>query len=560
MVHVKKGFVRTAVGEVHFRYGGRGPVLVMLHDSPRSSVLHAPNIEWLAERCTVIAPDTPGYGNSAPLGGALQIGDFAAALGAVLSALGVGRCALYGLHTGAKIALHFAAEHPDRVAVALLDGLALPVSPPDEPFLREYLPVVGPAADGSHLAQTWSRILDFHRWHPWFERTAATRVALDLPDDRRLHEYATDVLMAGAHWPDAYRAALRYDARPTLARLRVPTLFMARENDVLYRCLDALPQPLPAGGRIERLPAEPLAWRRTILDAVASAPGVDAAFTPPEPGPPSAGQRYVELPHGQMRVRVLGPPRAAGAAGAAPLLLLHDAPGAAVELLPLAERLAADRLVLLPDLPGVGESDPLPAPTAGAYATALAELLERLALAPVDVGAIGLAGPLALALAATRASLVRRLVLDGLPVVRARERRSMSRQYAPPVRPDRFGSQLHTFWHQLRDAEFSWPWFARAGDAARLREPCLAADRLQAVLVELMKQPERYGDAARAGIDASVRTIAAAVRQPTLLLHDPADLRSARAPYVAAKLHSARLERRAPHDDGLAGTCRAFLG
>lgn len=113
MVVLGKGFVTVPHGQVHFRYGGRGPVVVMLHDSPRSSVLHAPNIEWLGEHCTVIALDTPGYGNSTPLPQPQpEIPDFAAALAATLTAMGIDRCALYGFHTGSKIALQFAVDHP----------------------------------------------------------------------------------------------------------------------------------------------------------------------------------------------------------------------------------------------------------------------------------------------------------------------------------------------------------------------------------------------------------------------------------------------------------------
>ena len=201
MTTILKGFVGVPHGQVHYRYGGRGPVVVMLHDSPRSSVLHVPNIEWLGEHFTVIALDTPGYGNSTPLPQAQpEIADFAAALETTLTALGIERCALYGFHTGSKIALQFAADHPERAALTILDGLALPPQPASPDYLRQYLMPFEPVADGSHLVKQWAKVLDFHRWFPWFAKSAATRMALDLPDDLDLHEYATDLFMAGRHW------------------------------------------------------------------------------------------------------------------------------------------------------------------------------------------------------------------------------------------------------------------------------------------------------------------------------------------------------------------------
>ena len=266
MTPVLKGFVAVPHGQVHFRYGGSGPVVVMLHDSPRSSVLHAPNIEWLGEHFTVIALDTPGYGNSTPLPQpAPRIKDFAAALAAALNSLGIERCALYGFHTGAKIALQFAADHPERVPLTVLDGLALPAETATAEYLDRYLQPFEPTADGSHLARQWSRILDFHRYFPWFAPSAATRLRLPLPNDAGLHEYATDVFMAGPHWVGAYRAALTDAAGPTIASLRSRTVFMSREDDLLYGDLDALPQPLPAHCSIERIPPT----HRPVADTVA---------------------------------------------------------------------------------------------------------------------------------------------------------------------------------------------------------------------------------------------------------------------------------------------------
>jgi hypothetical protein len=76
---------------VHLRYAGSGPPVVLLHDSPRSSRLHEPLLAALSDRFTVIALDTPGYGNSTPLAGdaPLRIADFADALADTLQALGL---------------------------------------------------------------------------------------------------------------------------------------------------------------------------------------------------------------------------------------------------------------------------------------------------------------------------------------------------------------------------------------------------------------------------------------------------------------------------------------
>jgi pimeloyl-ACP methyl ester carboxylesterase len=559
MTPVSKGFVTVPHGQVHFRYGGSGPIVVMLHDSPRSSALHTSNIEWLGEHFTVIALDTPGYGSSTPLPQSPPgIHDFADALDATLTALGIGRCAIYGCHTGAKIALQFAADHPERALLTVLDGLALPGEPATSDYLERYLQTFEPSADGAYLARQWSRILDFHRYFPWFEPSAATRLRLRLPDDASLHEYATDIFMAGPHWVDAYRAALSYLALSVIPSLRSKTVFMSREDDVLYRFLDALPQPLPAGCSVERIAPSTAAWRTRLLEILKQAAMPRLAWTPPQPAGTTTHarelHRYVDLVHGQVHVRLQG------SSGATPLLLLHDAPGAASALRPLAESLAADRITIAPDLPGLGESNPLPYPTLGSYVMALSELLEQVGTPVVDVFAEGLGTCFAIALAAHRPGHVRRLVLDGVPMIRSRDRRLVARHYCPPIEPDRSGTHLLQIWHQLRDAEMSWPWFDRSADAVRVRDPDLDPQRLHDALVEVMKHLPSYGDAARATLEASVRDILRGVHQPVLLFDVAGDVRYAGIRRAARRLTAPEVVPRPPDLAGRIACVRRFLG
>lgn len=539
MTAVHKGFVDVPHGQVHFRYGGRGPVVVMLHDPPRSSVLHVPSIEWLGEHFTVLALDAPGCGNSTPLPVADPgIPDFAAALAATLDALGIERCALYGCHTGATIALRFAVDHPGRAALTILDGLAMTAGRATPEFLERCFPEFEPVADGGHLARLWTHVLDSHRYQPWFERRAATRLARGLPDDFELHEHAVDLLMAGRHWPSAPRAALQYSAAGDVPRLGSRTVFMAREDDAVHGGLDELQSALPASCSVERVAPQLSAWRTRVLELLRSADLPRGAWTARShcawPGAGRQRQCYVDLVPGQLRVRLYG-----SRAGAVPLLLLHDSPGGSCSVGPLAVALAADRPTLAPDLPGLGESHPLPYPSLGSYVTALLEMLEALHCGPVDVVAEGLGATFAIALAAHHPATVRRLALDGLAMVKTRDRRTYNRQYCPPLAPDRHGTQLLRAWQQVRDADASWPWFDRTAAAARRHDPDVGPGQQHAALVEIAKQLPSYGDAARAALEASVRDILKGVQQPVLLLDVADDVRYAGTRRAARRLANA---------------------
>jgi len=557
MVALGKGFVTVAHDQVHYRHCGRGPLLVMLHGSARSSLQHAASMEWLGEHFTVLAPDLPGSGNSAPLPvGQREVPDYAAALADTLAALGVERCLLYGNHAGAAIALHFAAKHPARVALVVLDGLELhsPGRGPDAPSPD----LVGPAPcdDGSHLAAAWTGLLDAARHWPARLQPGTARPAVALPSDAALHESAIDLFMADRSSADAQRAAKRCDARPAFAHLHVPAVLLERQDEPRHQ--DPGPSPsLPATCRVVTVAPGAMAWRIELLEVLRSAQLVGTAWQPPtadQTAAPGEWQRYVELLHGTLRVRLWNDP-----AQEPPVLLLHDVPGGSASMRELAADLARTRPVIAPDLPGLGESQPLPYPSLGSYVGTLAEMLETLGVKPLDVFDEGLGTTFAIALAAHRPGHVRRLVLDGVPMIHSRERRRVAQHYCPPLAPDRHCAYLQRLWHQLRDADLSWPWFERAAQAVRSPAPDLDPQRRQGRLVDVMKQLPSYGDAARAALEASVRDLLPSVPQPVLLLDVTGDVRYAGTARAARRLANARVLPRPTGATGRAELARTFL-
>ncbi len=521
-------YVTAGGRQVHYRVCGEGPAVVLLHDSPRSSRLHSPAMKMLASRFRVFALDTPGYGNSDPLpDSAPTIPDFAEALRHTLAALGLERAPLYATHTGAKIALALAARG-GTMPLLVLDGLAIPPAPAPESFIQAYMRPFQPDADGAYLASEWSHIRDMLRWFPWFSHKAETRIAMDPPSAEWLEDYGIDLFSAGPHYSDAYAAAMRWSPMEDLLAVKVPTLVAAKSDDVLYGFLGQVPTAHNPTLSVQRLGSDRLEWLDWLATTLTKAACLEAGDRPcPDI---SAPRGYIELPHGQLHWR------RGGAATGRPLLVL-SAPST-LEAMEWARALGVDRPTLVPDLPGFGDSSPLPSPSADAMADSLAALIDGSGMGPMDVLAVDLAAPIGARLAARHPARVRTLAIHGAPPLDPDDAQAVA--ICPDIVFDpHAGTHLHRIWHMLRDSQVHWPWFDLSQAAARKHGVLPEPEAMQAALSGILKQRRSYGHSVLAAFGAASASDWAEVGVPTLLClgEDPAQRE---APQIAELLPSSR--------------------
>lgn len=525
---VRKGFVNVGAGQVHYRAAGSGPPVILLHDSPRSSVLHLPLVEHFSDKFTAIAIDTPGYGNSTALPSEPrpEISDFAGALAETIVGFGVERCPVYGFHTSSKILLEFAANHPERVAVAIMDGISLPAGDTDHAFIANYMRPFKVTDTGSYLAEEWTRVRDFQRWFPWFAKAKAARLPIAQRPMSYMQTYSMDLFMAGPNFSDAYSAAMRYKAPPVVSSLTARCVFMAREDDVLYAFLDALPDPMPEGSTIERLSPDRDAWKARLGELFTEYADFEGAgnFSPPDPlknplGGDAVTRGYVDAGDGQILVR------RAGNGDGTPVVYLHDLPGSARADETYLKALGRGRPAFGLDLPGCNDSDALQNTDADSYCAAIAAALDGLGLTEVDLVANGMSTPLALAFAKSNAGRVRRLVLDAVALPDADLATEMKVNYMPDLRPQIDGTHLHRGWHMLRDQEMHWPWYDGGLGAIRKITPDLDAWALHTRLVDTLKQWDHAGDAISAALGVNGNELLKEVSIPTLVLDNEDDVR-----------------------------------
>jgi haloacetate dehalogenase len=127
------GLDRVDVGDVtlRVRHGGSGPPVLLLHGHPRTHTTWYRVAPLLAERFTVVCPDSRGYGESTkpatdgehtPYSKRVMAADCVA----LMRRLGHDRFAVAGHDRGAYVATRLALDHPDTIrAAAILDAVPI---------------------------------------------------------------------------------------------------------------------------------------------------------------------------------------------------------------------------------------------------------------------------------------------------------------------------------------------------------------------------------------------------------------------------------------------------
>ena len=528
---IARHFATVGQRRVHYLRAGSGPALVLLHASACSAKVMRPLIARFAEAFTVLAPDSPGFGLSDKLPLAQpSVEDLADGVKDWLDAIGVAQAGIYGRHTGASIAVEFAARHPARCAMVLTDGYPILSGDYPEEAIQRYLQPIRPSWDGGHLVWLWFRYREQHAFWPWNVQELANRADTDVPDLDFLHRGVVEFLEAGNDYRLGYAAPFRHEALGAFARLRVPACFGTRPGDWLHRHAALYP---------------PGTWHETMeRDAAAAADREFAILCchpaagtpPPAPACTALSARttvdYVDLGDLCILLRSAGMPTA----GRRPLVVLPHVPGSSALYDDLVLALAAGRQVVAFDPPGHGESDALPGnrQDVAGWAVTLLRALDACGLGAVDLYGHNAGAATALEMAATAPGRIGCLLLDAPLALPADGRAGFAGRWAPDVEPAWDGSHLLRAWHHHRDQQLWWPWYDRRRQAARASAPDIDPDGLTVRVREAIKQPASYRAAWQAALAYPTRERLAAATTPTVLMTAPSDVFAPLFPYATA--------------------------
>jgi haloalkane dehalogenase len=452
---IRRDYVQVKNRLVHVRHGGSGPPILLIHQSPKSSAeFDALMASWSTTN-TVIAPDTPGFGQSDPLADdTASVDDFARALLDFLDALGVQRIPAYGFHSGAVFAVAAAKLDPARFTAMVCNGYAVWTEAEITAFGEKYLPPFCPTDFGDHLTWLWARMREQRFFFPWYEVNDKHRMALPEASADHLHSTTMDMLYAGDAYRVGYGAVVRAKRDLPAEDVAVPTLIVSFDGDPLKAHLDRL-GILPSRWHIQACAtqAETEIAAKIFLDSHA-VPEALLRFDR------ETVRRFVDGVHVSCK-------------GNMKTLLLH-APGSSGAAM-LAAFCGTDALA--PDLPGHGLTQQ-DYRSLDETADVVADMLQKLQLTPREIVADALVLPLAVKLCA-RLAPQPGLQVIGDPQKIVFQRDQLRAHYLTDITPDTNGFYLQQAWRRVRDACLFDPWFDNSPSAIKpVDTDALKPDRL----------------------------------------------------------------------------------
>ena len=206
--------------EVFYREAGRpdAPVLLLLHGFPSSSHMFRDLIPKLAGKYRLVAPDLPGFGQSAmPAREAFDytFDHLARVMDRFTEVIGLDRFAVYVFDYGAPVGLRLATWHPERVTAIISQN--------------------GNAYEEG-LSEGWNPIQAY-----WREPTKAHRDALRqfLSPQTTQWQYMHGVTDTARVSPDGYTLDSHYLARPHADEIQLDLMLDYASNVALYPAFQA---------------------------------------------------------------------------------------------------------------------------------------------------------------------------------------------------------------------------------------------------------------------------------------------------------------------------------
>ena len=236
--NLKKAYVDSKDGQIHYWTAGSGPTLLLIHQSSSSTEEYAAMVPYLSKHFHLVAFDWPGHGNSDDPSRAYGVEDYADSALVVMDHLEIDEFHVVGHHGGALLTMNLAWRFPSRIGKVILSGTS---GPKDEEGTKQFLEQLEKTKgdvferNGQTIMDTWNRYLKY------IPEASPKEILIPFINNMvsKLRPY------------DAHHGVLPWDRRPALASLKnKEVLLIQGDLDVFVSEQEKLLEVLPLAKRV----------------------------------------------------------------------------------------------------------------------------------------------------------------------------------------------------------------------------------------------------------------------------------------------------------------------
>jgi pimeloyl-ACP methyl ester carboxylesterase len=186
---MRRAYVDLKLGQMHYRYGGNGEPLLLIHMAAGSSAEFEASGDMLSEQFSVYALDLFNCGFSDKLESYLSIREHMETILEFMDVMNIKAAFCAGNLVGGNICARLGAMHPERVKGLFLAGVVFNPDPNFFPSLRHnpVFALVPPTDGGEHLVSIW-------------EKASRYGETPEIRDVRALGMYLAGNFAEGMHW------------------------------------------------------------------------------------------------------------------------------------------------------------------------------------------------------------------------------------------------------------------------------------------------------------------------------------------------------------------------
>lgn len=231
---MRREYINTPEGQIHYRTEGSGKPILLLHQVGASSDQFSELIPFLSKYYRVIAVDLLGYGNSDMPSQEYRVEDYALNIIHVLDALNIKKTDIVGSRLGGSIAVEIAAVYPERINKLIIFECVYAEPEVREERVKLYFKKRTESRelkeDGSHLTDIWNEFLSQpYQNLEMRQRSLVDYIKVDL----------------GRRVEDGHIALFLYDIESKLPAIKSPTLVLNSPTDRWLKRVEAVKSLIP---------------------------------------------------------------------------------------------------------------------------------------------------------------------------------------------------------------------------------------------------------------------------------------------------------------------------